>query len=163
MNGSLVLGMGKTELESMPRPIEIPIAALTRHVCILGATGSGKSTTASVIALELAANKISTVILDRTGEYAQRLRTSSALVYEPGKNLVMALLEFDSEVPLSVQVEGWVGIINHYTSVTYGAQVSPLQSRVLREILTQYYTGAKTVLTVSGLISKLEAYEERVR
>jgi hypothetical protein len=164
MGDSLVIGIGKNDFESGMKFVEISKSALTRHACILGATGSGKSTTASVIALELASNGIPAVILDRTGEYSILLGDyDKTKVWEPGRSLVMAMLELEKDTPLPVQVEGWVGVVNHYTSVTYGAQVSPLQSRVLREVLTQYYTGTKSTLTVSGLIAKLEAYEQRVR
>lgn len=37
------------------------------------------------------------------------------------------------------------------------------QSRVLREVLAQYYSGTHDPLTISKLITKLEAYEERFR
>ncbi|HEV2138524.1 MAG TPA: DUF87 domain-containing protein [Nitrososphaerales archaeon] len=164
MSGSIFMGWSRAESLRAGGPVEIPISALTRHICILGATGSGKSTTASIIARGLASNGISTVILDRTGEYV-RLKEplENTRVYQPGNNLVMALLHFDADASLGVQVEGWLGMLNHYTTVTFGSQISPLQSRVLREVLTKYYTGTHEVLTVSKLIAKLEAYEDRFR
>jgi DNA helicase HerA-like ATPase len=130
MNDSLVIGVGKNDFESAMRYVEISKSALTRHSCILGATGSGKSTTACVIALELASIGVPTVILDRTGEYSMLLGDyGKTKVWEPGRNLVMALFGLEAGVPLPVQIEGWVGVVNHFTLVTYGAQVSPLQSR----------------------------------
>jgi hypothetical protein len=107
---------------------------------------------------------ISTVILDRTGEYAKHLgRAERVRVFEPGKNLKMALFQFENGASLGSQVEGWLGMVNHYTAVTFGAQVSPLQARVLREVLAQYYNGTNETLTVSKLIAKLQQYEERFR
>ena len=75
----------------------------------------------------------------------------------------MALFQYDGAASLSSQVEGWIGLLDHYMAVTYRSQVSPLQYRVLREVLGQYYSGTHDTLTISRLISKLEAYEQRVR
>ena len=145
-------------------PLELPLAALTRHVSILGATGSGKSTTATVIARGLASRGVSTVILDRTGEYATSLKgIENVAVFEPGTNLVMALFQFDKNASVSSQLEAWIGLLDHYLAVTYDSRISPLQSRVLREVIGQYYRGTQETLTISKLIEKLRAYEDRVR
>jgi hypothetical protein len=164
MGGSIVIGRSKAESLRPSGPVEIPVEALTRHICILGATGSGKSTTAVLIARCLASEGVPTVILDRTGEYAGLLGQIDGLkVYEPGTNLALALFQRSEILSLGAQVEGWLAVLNHYTTVTFGSQVSPLQSRVLREVLFQYYNGTHETLTVSRLIDKLEAYEARVR
>ena len=54
MDGSIVLGWTKGDGFRHGGAVELPVSALTRHVSILGATGSGKSTTAIVMARELA-------------------------------------------------------------------------------------------------------------
>ena len=164
MDGALYLGWSRPETLRAAGPVRLPISALTRHIAILGATGSGKSTTAITLARGLAAEGISTVVLDRTGEYARALNgLDRAKVYGPGDNLAMALFQYDGAASLSSQVEGWIGLLDHYMAVTYRSQVSPLQYRVLREVLGQYYSGTHDTLTISRLISKLEAYEQRVR
>ena len=158
------MGWSRPETLRASGPVRLPVSALTRHIAILGATGSGKSTTAITLARGLAAEGISTVVLDRTGEYARALNgLDRAKVYGPGDNLAMALFQYDGAASLSSQVEGWIGLLDHYMAVTYRSQVSPLQYRVLREVLGQYYSGTHDTLTISRLISKLEAYEQRVR
>jgi hypothetical protein len=107
---------------------------------------------------------ISTVILDRTGEYARQIKQVRGVrVFEPGKNMKVALFQFENGTSLEAQVESWLGTVNHYAAVTFGAQVSPLQARVLREVLGRYYGGSHETLTVSKLIAKLQQYEERFR
>ena len=164
MDDSFIIGMSTRDALRQSVPVEIPLSALTRHICILGATGSGKSTTAGVIARSLASHGVSTMIFDRAGEYARSMDdVPGAKVYRPGDGLAMALLQPSEEGSTAAQVEGWVALFNHYTTVTFGSQVSPLQARVLREVLARYYGGTREVLTVSRLISKLDAYEGRFR
>jgi len=147
-----------------PKYLDIPVEALTRHICILGTTGSGKSTTAAVLAFELRNAGISTLLLDRTGEYPAMLgKLPGARVYRPGENLTMAPLQRDKDLSVPLQVEGWVSLLGHYTTVSYGSPISALQGRVLREVLLGYYRGTDSTLTISHLISNLEEYERRVR
>jgi len=88
---SLVLGDRVLTLDPRPQgEAAIPVDALTRHLCILGTTGSGKSTCAAVICLELSRLKIPTVILDRTGEYPRLLASVEPRVLTPGKNLAIS-------------------------------------------------------------------------
>ena len=162
--GSLVLGekLGTLSGEARGR-LEIPVDALTRHVCILGTTGSGKSTTAMVLVEGMRDERVPFVMLDRTGEHSTALGKLSIPVLRPGRELVTALFQREPEAPLADQVEGWVDLLNHFTNVTYHVSLSPLQSRVLRETLSQYYSGTSEVLTVTRLVGKLRAYEDRTR
>ena len=67
----ICIGEELLTLNGMPKcPAFIPLDALRRHLCILGTTGSGKSTCAAILCSELVGLRIPTVILDRTGEYA---------------------------------------------------------------------------------------------
>lgn len=163
-SGSIVLGekLGTFSGETKGR-IELPVGALTRHVCVLGTTGSGKSTTALMLVEEMREEGVPFLILDRTGEHARALGRLSVPVLRPGKELVTALFQRDPGTPLADQVEGWVDLLNHFANVTYHASLSPLQFRVLRETLSQYYNGTSDVLTVTRLVGKLRAYEDRTR
>ncbi len=164
MEDSIILGVSKGESLRPGGPVRLPLSALTRHVCILGATGSGKSTTAMHIGRNLASKGVPTVTLDRTGEYARFLgNVEHVRILEPGRNLNMALFQYEGGASLAAQIEGWLGMLGHYMTVTFSSQLSPLQSRVLREVLAQYYNGTHEILTVSKLISKLQQYEERFR
>ena len=163
MDDALYLGWSRPEALKPAGPVYLSASALTRHVAILGATGSGKSTTAETIIKGLAAKGISTVVLDRTGEHARALSSLGCVkVYRPGDNLAMALFRYDGATSVGSQIEGWVGLLDHYMAVTYKSQISPLQSRVLRGVLGQYYNGTHDALTISKLIAKLEAYEQKV-
>jgi type IV secretory pathway VirB4 component len=144
-------------------PMAIPVEALNKHVCILGTTGSGKSTTAFLLADEVERHSIPLLILDRTGEYVRTLGKRGASVFTPGENLVTALFQRDASIPLADQIEDWADLLNHFTSVTYHASLSPLQCRVLREVLSRYYAGTQDTLTVTRLIAKLRSYEDETR
>jgi len=168
--GSICIGDELLTLTSKPKSrAYIPIDALRRHLCILGTTGSGKSTCAEIICTELQRLHVPTLVLDRTGEYAGSIgRSQEANILTPGKNLTIALFKRREEgggaiaFPLDAQIEEMVSLLDHYNHVSYAGGLSPLQARVLREVLDEYYHGTTQTLTVSGLISKLREYEEGV-
>src|SRR5712692_8482187 len=105
MESLIWLGMEESPGVRIGAVITLPTEALPRHICITGTTGSGKSTSACVLAYELARNSIPTIILDRTGEYADLLGKFPWMTkLQPGKNLVMALFQRDPTIALSQQV-----------------------------------------------------------
>lgn len=156
----LVLGERVRTLDPRPQgEVAIPLEALTRHVCILGTTGSGKSTCAAVLCLELARLKVPTIVLDRTGEYAQLLSSARPRVLAPGKNLTISL--FDPKGAYAYRhVEDWISLLDHFSHVSHGAGLSPLQYRVLRETFDTYYRGTQRPLVIHELIARLERAEE---
>jgi uncharacterized protein len=153
--------MGERVLTLDPKPqgrVTIAVDALSRHVCILGTTGSGKSTCAAVISLELGRLRIPTVILDRTGEYGEMLSTSGPTILLPGRNLTIS--PFDPMDGLALaQIEEWISLLDHFSHVTYGVGLSPLQYRVLQEVFDNYFHGTRRPLTLHDLISKLKGME----
>lgn len=164
---SICIGDELLTLTSKPKcRASISIEALRRHLCILGTTGSGKSTCAAIICRELAELGIPTLILDRTGEYVASLGSlPSAGVLKPGENFVVPpfkLSEENGESPIEAQIEGWVSLLDHYNHVSYSAGLSPLQTRVLREVLAEHYHGTRDTLTITGLINRLRRYESSV-
>ncbi len=167
---SICIGEELLTLTSKPKcKASIAVEALRRHLCILGTTGSGKSTCAEIICDELHRLRIPTLVLDRTGEYAGSIgKSQESNVLTPGKNLTIALFkrrgqDSDAEaLPLEAQIEEWVSLLDHFNHVSYAGGLSPLQARVLREVFYEYYRGTKQTLTISGLIAKLGRYKEDV-
>jgi hypothetical protein len=156
------LVIGERVLTLNHRPVgsaTIPVDALTRHVCILGTTGSGKSTCAAVLALELDRLKIPTVILDRTGEYVELLSAVNPKVLTPGKNLVIS--PFDPRGTYAYKhVEDWISLLDHFSHVSHGVGLSPLQYRVLRQVFDTHFRGTQRPLAIHELVSRLEQAEE---
>jgi type IV secretory pathway VirB4 component len=142
--------------------VRLPLSSLARHVHITGTTGSGKSTTAKVICAGLAENHIPTVVLDRTGEYAEAFAGSEkgVLIVKPGDDLSIALFDFE-EGDLETQIAGWLSLLNHFYLVCYEQELSPLQGRLLRQVLADHYHGSKKVLTITELIYGLEYLMEK--
>ncbi len=79
-------------------PIGIPITTLHQHVLVLGATGSGKTTTAATIvnSLEASLNKqIHPIIIDWHGEYSALLKKYTLL--DPYRDLLVKILDEEVE------------------------------------------------------------------
>jgi len=146
-------------LDCMERPIsrfEISKRQMKRHLCILGVTGSGKTTTGLALALELSKAKVPVVILDRTGEYAKTLPRLSPMAETliPGEDLVIPPFEFERDLELDEQIEEWIDTVEDYVEVTWGETLSPTQHRTLRLALQECHNG-RNKLTISNLITKL--------
>ncbi len=80
-------------------PIGIPLSTLNQHVLILGATGSGKTTTAATIVNSLEAslnNQIHPVIIDWHGEYSILLKKYTLL--DPYRDLIIKILDDEEEL-----------------------------------------------------------------
>jgi hypothetical protein len=164
---SICIGEEITSLDSKSKgEAFIPLEALRRHVCILGTTGSGKSNCAKVICHELDELGVPTVVLDRTGEYAEAFGSFPGVkILTPGGNLVAPIFKLtDKPTPdgIGSQIEDWVSLLDHFNHVSNSAGLSPLQARILREVLWRHYEGTARTLTISGLISKLQDYERQV-
>jgi len=155
-NQFLILGDRVRTLDPRPQgEATIPVDALTRHICILGTTGSGKSTTAAIICRELARLRIPALVLDRTGEYTELLSSIEPRVLTPGENLAMSL--FDPKGPYThQQTEEWISLLDHFSHVSYGVGLSPLQGRVLREAFETYFRGTRRPLPVRALLERLQ-------
>ncbi|MHC1628547.1 MAG: helicase HerA domain-containing protein, partial [Candidatus Nezhaarchaeales archaeon] len=125
-----------------PRDIfYLNVDALRRHVCIVGSSGSDKSTTAKIIAYELVKRGVPVLILDRHYEYSRSLPCliNDCDVLTPGVDLHMAFFEPKRGVDIEEQIDDWVNLIDHYLQTTYLTQLTPLQSRLLRENLAKHY------------------------
>ncbi|MEM4502625.1 MAG: ATP-binding protein [Ignisphaera sp.] len=76
-----------------------------RHIAIVGSTGSGKSTTASIIAEKSAENGYAVVVLDWHGEYKELIQLKNSMVYtNPLNGTILEPLSFEELIkkePLS--------------------------------------------------------------
>jgi DNA helicase HerA-like ATPase len=154
-------------MDCMERPIgafEISESELRRHLCILGVTGSGKTTTGIILALELSKSRVPVVILDRNGEYAHTLSRVSPLtdILIPGRDLVIPPFESDKNLEPSEQIEDWIETIADYIGVGWDESLSPSQSRTLRAAL-QECQRKRDDFTISNLIRELRNPGERIR
>ncbi len=154
---SVLLGRATLAMDPEPKgDVRLELRSLARHVHITGTTGSGKSTTAKVVCAGLAGNRVPTVVLDRTGEYAEAFAGANRVVtLRPGENLSIALFGLE-EGDLDTQLEGWLSLVDHFYRVSYLQELSPLQGRVLRTTLSRHYRGSKKVLTITDLIADLQ-------
>ncbi len=74
---AMEIGTVKYEYTEEDTIFSLRLDSLKRHLCIVGATGTGKSTTAKILIHELAENP-RTAILDHTGDVSDRKILSSA-------------------------------------------------------------------------------------
>ncbi len=101
-----------------------------RHVAIVGTTGSGKSTTASVIATEAARNGYAVIIVDWHGEYASLLtpvRDIEILYTNPLEQRIPRYMNFEEIV--SRDPLAFIEILET------GLELTPAQVHVLEEAL----------------------------
>ncbi|MEM2154623.1 MAG: DUF87 domain-containing protein [Nitrososphaeria archaeon] len=134
-----------------------PLECLSRHVCVFGRTGSGKSTTAKVLLFELLRNGVSALVFDRVGEFNV---FDGGRVLVPGQNFRVAPLAFDGD-DVAYGVEGIVSLFNNFFFTTYFCPLSPLQSRVLRDVLEGYYYRFSEVMRVSRLVEEIRVVQSR--
>lgn len=132
---------------------------LNRHVCIFGTTGSGKSSTLSVIAYELKRLGIPIFILDRTGEYAKRLK-EHATVFLPGKNFSISPFRIWDNLDVEEKVQNEMWLLNEYCKITWGEDFTPLQSRLITEALLKIYS-RKTEASFENLIREIRNIAEK--
>jgi len=94
------------------------------HVLVVGATGSGKSTTLRRLCTELARAGKRVVVLDWVGEHAEAMRGRARIV-RPG---------IDASIPLRERgesVEMFVDRLAYYIETAWGRELTPLQRRIL--------------------------------
>ncbi len=154
-------------MDCMERPIgtfEIGTNELRRHLCILGITGSGKTTTGIILALELSKLRVPVVILDRNGEYTKSLSRFSPVAETllPGRDLVLPPFESEEALEPSEQIEDWIDTIADYVEVGWDEPLSPSQNRTLRLALEDCQ-GKKSSFTISNLLDELRNPGERAK
>jgi Helicase HerA, central domain len=139
------------------RLLSIPAESLTRHMCIFGRAGAGKSVTAMILASELhSIGRVSVVVLDRTGEFACSTLASlpGVTVYSPGDNFTISPFVRRSD-NRDDDVERYISLMYHFVECSWSNGVfSPYQERALREALKTCYGYDSSRL--SDVLSELE-------
>ena len=96
--GRVIAVIGERLDSSTPAPVGVTEEDIRGHVGIFGSTGTGKTTTASVLSCALAKAGFSVLIMDWHGEYDQRLPCAHSLVRpvsDPAPADPLALGEYD--------------------------------------------------------------------
>ena len=131
---------------------------LKRHLSILGMTGSGKSTTASLIVRQVAEAGLPTLVLDWHNEYAAVVSEVGGKVVAPGKD------EFavnPLEVGPGVDPAEHIAMVSDIFSDVY--HFTHPQAYMFRNALQKRLSecSADEVPTIEGLVSTIEAYPLR--
>ena len=134
------------------RIVRLRLRDLTSHICILGSTGSGKTTTAATIAARLHEKKIPVLILDWHNEYARILKNFNPKVYNIS-NLRLDILT-PRDVNPAMHIDFLVDTFTELFSLTYP------QAYMLREALKNAIIQARLVgkeyVTFKDLIKSIE-------
>ena len=131
---------------------------LKRHACILGMTGSGKSTTAGAIVRQVAESGLPTLVLDWHNEYAPVVSAAGGKVLAPGRDdFSINPLEIG---PKSDAVEH-VAMVSDIFSDIY--HFTHPQAYMFRNALQKRLgeTSAEEVPTISSLVKTIESYPLR--
>ena len=146
------------------RLVTIQAASLTRHACIFGRTGGGKSFTGMVIAYELGAiGGVSALILDRIGEFSHSQLASlpGVTVYTPGMNLTLSPFGRRSD-NREDDIERAISLMHYFVGSSFKNTVfSPYQERALRDALRACYE--YNSFSLSDVLSQLRAQGELSR
>lgn len=102
---------------------------ILRHIAIVGSTGSGKSTTASILAQEAALNSYGVVVIDWHGEYASLIGNSDMVAYtNPVKGTILEPL--DMEEMIRVEPLAFIEILESSLDLT------PAQAHILEDAVS---------------------------
>lgn len=99
---------------------------ISRHIAIVGSTGSGKSTTTSILVDEAALNGYAVIVIDWHGEYTSLLKDSNRIVYiNPIRGSILEPL--DMEEMIRVEPLAFIEIIESALDLT------PAQAHILED------------------------------
>jgi len=131
---------------------------IKRHACILGMTGSGKSTTAGAIVRQVAESGLPTLVLDWHNEYGQMVSGVGGKVLSPGRDefSINPLEVGPSSDPVEhvAMVSDIFSDIYHFTHPQAYMFRNALQKRLSE-------TSTEEVPTIASLVRTIEAYPLR--
>ncbi len=98
---------------------------ILRHIAIVGSTGSGKSTTASIIAEEASKNGYAVIIIDWHGEYKSLLNTKDAIYTNP----------YEGSIPEPLSLEELIKVepLAFIEVIESALELTPAQAHILEE------------------------------
>jgi uncharacterized protein len=156
-SGEILLGAVKSGGREF-HDFRLRIDDLKKHVSILGATGSGKSTTTGMIVAQVAGRGLPTLVLDWHNEYGETVAKLGGNVVCPGKDdFSVNPLEGDPDadpVEHVAMVSDIFSDIYHFTHP---------QAYMFRNALQKSLTEASSqeIPTISTLVRAIEAYPLR--
>ncbi|RLE49341.1 MAG: hypothetical protein DRJ31_05320 [Candidatus Methanomethylicota archaeon] len=133
--------------------VKIPLSDFDKHVVIVGATGSGKSTTAITLSILLRKLGIDVLILDWHGEHRESVLKNGGVVYTPGGSLYpIAINPLDASPSVNIN-EHIETITNMFTEIF---SFTPAQSFMFREALKNAYASSfERPPTISDLVQHI--------
>jgi len=136
----------------------LQIEDVKRHACILGMTGSGKSTTAGTIVRQIGESGIPALILDWHNEYGQMISSIGGKVLAPGHDeFSINPLEVG---PASDPVEHLAMVSDIFSDIYHFTHPQAYMFRnALQKRLSE--TSAEEVPTITSLVKTIEAYPLR--
>uniref|UniRef100_A0A7J3ZLR3 ATP-binding protein n=1 Tax=Fervidicoccus fontis TaxID=683846 RepID=A0A7J3ZLR3_9CREN len=156
-SGDRIIAFARSKQDG--RPVGIRVSELYRHVGIFGSTGSGKTTTASIIAVQAALSEQSVVVLDWHGEYRDIFAKLKAKLKREKVPEVQVLNPVRSKVsinPLDGGIEETIDVLEDVFSLT------PPQAATLYKVLKES-RGVRSLHQLTLLLdsSYHESYWER--
>ncbi len=146
-------------------PLHLEPVVFTRGGIIVGKSGTGKSHDLRLIAMQLSKLGYSVVLLDRVGEHAEVFAgKQGATVLTPGKDLFFHV--FDAEPAIEdpgEAAEDVLDTISHYFAVSFGERPTPLQQRIIRELMLTRFTASLTPgspIAVRDFLAMVRRYEQ---
>ncbi len=146
-------------------PVRIALEDLKTHAVIFGATGTGKSTTASTLVKGLVDMGIPVLVIDWHSEYRSLMLDLNGLVFTPGKQVSELVINV-LDPALSQDLVEHISLVTDIFSDIFGFTAP--QSFMFREALRKvyeksgYFSGRRgTPPTLSELVQQIERTPSR--
>jgi hypothetical protein len=142
--------VGRAVVDGQPtRPVYVKREELTRHLVLLGATGSGKSFAAAHLLLQAYRKGVPFLVLDWHNEYSPLVRALGGLVIRPGEQPLFNPLE----PVVRRAVSDHVDLITDIFSDVY--RFTSPQAYLFRSTLEDLLTTSPDEITLSNLIEAI--------
>jgi len=155
--GGILLGKVRTRAGTS-HDFRLQLDDLKRHTAILGMTGAGKSTSASVIVRQVAAMGLPLMILDWHNEHADLIKSVGGQVFSPGKDqFTINPLDMTSSTDPIEHIAMTTDIFSDIYHFTHP------QAYMFRNALQRCLgeTSEREIPTISSLVKLIEGYPLR--
>lgn len=133
-----------------------PATLFSRHLMVLGTTGSGKSTSSLAIIDKLIEDKIKVLMIDPTGEYANSFNSSEMTHLKLGVDTGIS--------PGSLTINQWIGLLNASPGIQAPALMNAIQElryQKKNNINHVYVKKNKNFSTVQSDIAQLDEQDTK--